>query len=227
MRVILLQELKGTGIEGDIVEVASGYANNYLLPNNLAVLATKGNLKQLELRRHNIVKREEERMAAANELKAKMDGLSVQVEARVGEEGQLFGSVTTQMIADALLEQHGIEVDKKLIDLKAAIKTAGEHEAVVSLHRDVKSDIHLIVGDPEAIAAATAAAEAAAAEEAAALEAAAAAEAAAAEAAAAEAAAEAEEGEEAAEDEGEAVEAEGEAAEEAADAEDEPADDAE
>ncbi len=202
MKVILLQELKGKGIEGDVVEVSSGYANNYLLPNNLAVRATEGQLKQLEQRRHNIAKREEERMAAANELKEKMDGLSVQIEARVGEEGQLFGSVTTQQIAAALLEQHGIEVDKKLIDLKAAIKTAGEHGAVVSLHRDVKSDIKLIVGDPEAIAAAEAAAAAAEAEEAAAKAAAAEAEAAAAAAAEeAEAAAEevVEEGEEAAE----------------------------
>lgn len=215
MKVILLQELKGTGIEGDIVDVSNGYANNYLLPNKLAVRATDGNMKQLEQRRHNIAKREEERMAAANELKAKMDGLSVQVEARVGEEGQLFGSVTTQMIADALLEQHGIEVDKKLIDLKAAIKTAGEHEAVVSLHRDVKSDIRLVVGDSEAIAAAEAAAAAAAAEEAAALEAAAAAEAAAAEEAEA---TEAELAEGAEEAEAEAAEAEvAEAAEEASD----------
>ena len=74
MKVILLQELKGKGIEGDVVDVSSGYANNYLLPNNLAVRATEGQLKQLEQRRHNIAKREEERMAAANELKEKMDG---------------------------------------------------------------------------------------------------------------------------------------------------------
>ena len=216
MKVILLQELKGKGIEGDVVEVSSGYANNYLLPNNLAVRATEGQLKQLEQRRHNIAKREEERMAAANELKEKMDGLSVQIEARVGEEGQLFGSVTTQQIAAALLEQHGIEVDKKLIDLKAAIKTAGEHGAVVSLHRDIKSDIKLIVGDPEAIAAAEAAAAAAEAEEAAAKAAAAEAEAAA--AAAAEEAAEAEEATEEAAEEATEEAAEVEATEEVAEA---------
>lgn len=212
MKVILLQELKGKGIEGDVVDVSSGYANNYLLPNNLAVRATEGQLKQLEQRRHNIAKREEERMAAANELKEKMDGLSVQIEARVGEEGQLFGSVTTQQIAAALLEQHGIEVDKKLIDLKAAIKTAGEHGAVVSLHRDIKSEIKLVVGDPEAIAAAEAAAVAAAAEEAAAKAAAAEAEAAAA------AAAEAAEAEEVAEEAEATEEAAEEATEEAAEA---------
>lgn len=225
MKVILLQELKGKGIEGDIVDVSSGYANNFLLPNGLAVVASPGNLKQLEQRRHNIAKREEERMAAANELKEKMDGLGVEIEARVGEEGQLFGSVTTQMISDALLEQHGIEVDKKLIDLKAAIKTAGEHEAVVSLHRDVKADIKLVVGDPEAIAAAAAAAAAAEAEEAAALEAAAAAEEAAAEAADAEAADAESEGE-AAEEVAEAAEAVEDVAAEAAEAAEEAAEEA-
>ena len=158
MKVILLQELKGKGIEGDVVDVASGFAYNYLFPNKLAVAASKGNLKQLEQRRHNIAKREEGRMSAANELKAKIDGLTVQIDARVGDGGQLFGSVTTQMIADALANQHGIEVDKKLIDLKAPIKFAGEHEATISLHRDIKSDIKLIVGDAEAIAAMEAAA---------------------------------------------------------------------
>lgn len=110
---------EGKGIEGDVVEVANGFANNYLLPKKMAVLATKGNLKQLEQRRHNIEKREADRMTAAEQMKAKLEGLSVQIDVRVGEEGQLFGSVTTQMIADALLNQHGVEVDKKLIDLKA------------------------------------------------------------------------------------------------------------
>ncbi len=214
MKVILLQELKGKGIEGDVVDVANGFANNYLFPNNFAVKATKGNLKQLEQRRHNIAKREEGRIAAATELKEKIDGLKVQVDARVGEEGQLFGSVTTQMIADALTEQHGIEVDKKLIDLKAPIKTAGMHEATISLHRDIKADIALVVGDAEAIAAA----EAAAAEEAAVAAAALEAEKLAAEAAAAaEAAEEGEEAAEAAEEEAvEAAETAEEAVEEAA-----------
>ena len=75
MKVILLQELKGTGIEGDVVDVERGFANNYLLPQGLAELATPGNLKQLEQRRHNIEKREEARTAAANEMKEKIDGL--------------------------------------------------------------------------------------------------------------------------------------------------------
>ena len=102
MKVILLQELKGKGGEGDVVDVAPGFANNYLLPQKVAILATKGNLKQLEQRKHNIAKREENRLADAGKIKETLDGALVKVEAKVGEEGQLFGSVTAQMIADAI-----------------------------------------------------------------------------------------------------------------------------
>lgn len=157
MKIILLQEVKGKGVEGDVVEVADGFANNFLLPRKMAVLANEGNLKQLEQRRHNIEKREAARVAGAAELKAKLDGLTVQITARVGEEGQLFGSVTSQMIVDALKEQAGVEIDRRLVEIKSAIKTAGEHHAVVSLHRDVKATLNLLVGDEAAIAAALAA----------------------------------------------------------------------
>ncbi|MCH4185015.1 MAG: 50S ribosomal protein L9 [Eggerthellaceae bacterium] len=159
MKVILLQELKGKGIEGDVVDVAPGFARNYLLPQKIAVTATSGNLKQLEQRRHNIEKREAERLTQAQDLHERLKDVVVEIDARVGEEGQLFGSVTTQMIADALKEQ-GIEVDRKRIDLKAPIKTAGVHEAIISIHRDVKSVIKVKVGNAETFAAAEAAEQA-------------------------------------------------------------------
>lgn len=154
MKVILLQEVKGRGVEGDIIEVADGFANNYLLPRKLAVKSTAGNMKQLEQRRHNIEKREAGRIATAEDLKAKLAAVKLTIEARVGDEGQLFGSVTTQMISDALADQHGIQIDRKIIDLKDAIKTAGEHEAIISLHRDVKATLQLLVGTAEDLAAA-------------------------------------------------------------------------
>ena len=94
MKVILLKELKGKGGEGDVIDVAPGFANNYLLTQGYAILATKGNLKQLEQRKHNIAKREEKRIADAEALKAQLEGIKVKVDAQVGEEGQLFGSVT-------------------------------------------------------------------------------------------------------------------------------------
>ena len=116
MKVILLSELKGKGGEGDVIDVADGFANNYLFPQGIAVAATKGNLKQLEQRKHNIATREESRIAEANKNKEILENASVKVEARVGEEGVLFGSVTAAMIADAINEQVGLDVDRRRID---------------------------------------------------------------------------------------------------------------
>ena len=160
MKVILLSELKGKGGEGDIVEVADGYANNSLFPQKIAVAATKGNLKQLEQRKHNIATREAARIEEAQALKAALDDLSVKVEARVGEEGVLFGSITAAMIADALKEAEDIEIDRKRIDLKNPIKTAGKHEVVVSIYRDIKSNLTVVVGNEETFTASESAAEA-------------------------------------------------------------------
>ena len=166
MKVILLTELKGKGGEGDVVDVADGFANNYLFPQKIAVPATKGNLKQLEQRKHNIATREETRLADAQKLKEQLEALTVQVEARVGEEGVLFGSVTAHMIADALKEAHGIEIDRRRIDLKNPIKVAGEHEGVVSIYRDIKTTLAIVVGSAESFAAAEEAPEVEEAEEA-------------------------------------------------------------
>ena len=135
MKVILLGELRGKGGEGDIVEVAQGYAENFLFPNKIAQPATPGNIKQLEERRHNIAKREEQRIADANATKAALDGKLVTVDARIGEEGQLFGSVTTAQIADAIEAQLNVTVDRKRIARSAAIKTAGRHNVTIELSR--------------------------------------------------------------------------------------------
>ena len=147
MKVILLEELPGRGGEGDVIEVARGFANNYLLRKGIAVKATDGNLKQLDQRRNNIAKREEVRIADAEELKTKLEAAPVTIEARVGEEGNLFGSVTAQMIADAVKEQLGVEVDRRRIDVRKAIKVLGEHTVDVSLYRDIKATIALSVVD--------------------------------------------------------------------------------
>ena len=152
MKVILLQELKGKGGEGDVVDVAPGFANNYLLPQKVAILATKGNLKQLEQRKHNIAKREETRLADAEAMRAKLDGATVKVLANVGEEGQLFGSVTTTQIAEAIKEALGVEIDRRRVEAGKAIKTAGQHEVVISIYRDIKATVTLLVGIDEVAA---------------------------------------------------------------------------
>lgn len=150
MKVILLEELRGKGGEGDVIDVARGFANNYLLPQHIAILATKGNLKQLEQRRKNIAKREEVRIGNANDLKAKLDGQVITIAAKVGDEGQLFGSVTAQMIADAIKEQKEVEVDRRRIEIRKAVKTTGEHEIDIDLYRDIKATVKLNVVDAEA-----------------------------------------------------------------------------
>lgn len=146
MKVILLTEVQGKGGEGDVVEVARGFFNNYLGPQKKAVLATAGNLKQLEQRRGNIAKREEKRIADAEALKASIEGKKIFVDAKVGEEGVLFGSVTTSMIADAVLAETGVEIDRKRLDVRKAIKTAGEHTVALNIYRDIHVDLQLTVG---------------------------------------------------------------------------------
>lgn len=147
MKVILLQEIKGQGGEGDVVEVKRGYAVNYLFPQKFAIEATKGNLKQLELRKHNIAKREAERLDSADKIQAALADKTLTIPARVGEEGQLFGSVTTLQIAEKLKEELGLEVDRKKIDVHGAIKTAGEHSVTVSIYRDIKAVLTVNVVD--------------------------------------------------------------------------------
>lgn len=146
MKVILLGEIKGKGGEGDIVDVAQGYAENYLFPKKLAVAATKGELKQLEQRRNNIAKREEKRLADANALKANLDGKQVTVDVKVGDEGILFGSVTAAMVADAVKDQLGVEIDRKRVELGKPIKVAGAHTVSISLYREIRAEVVVLVG---------------------------------------------------------------------------------
>jgi len=141
MKVILLQELKGRGGEGDIIEVAQGFAVNYLLPRKIAIQATSGNVKQLEQRMHNIKKREDQRIGDAQALAGALEGKTVTIFAKVGEEGRLFGSVTAPMIEDAIREQLGVDVDRRKIETHGHIKDAGPHVVAVAVYRDVKAQV--------------------------------------------------------------------------------------
>ncbi|MBN2848019.1 MAG: 50S ribosomal protein L9 [Coriobacteriia bacterium] len=145
MKVILLTDVKGRGKEGDVIEVARGFAANYLLPRKMAVEATKGNVAQLEARMHNIRKREETKRVEAEGLAAQIGGKTVIIEAKAGDGGKLFGSVTAGMVADALGGQFGIEVDRKRLDLHGHIKTLGDHEIDVRVYQDVTASIVLRV----------------------------------------------------------------------------------
>jgi len=156
MKVILTAEVKGKGHEGDVVDVARGYAVNYLLPRKMAIAATPGNIKQLEARMSNISQRNEARRTDAQGIADAINGKSIVIEGKAGEEGKLFGSVTTLMIEEALASQLGIDVDHKRMDLHRPIKTTGEHTVGVSVFGDVKAEIVVKVV-PEGGAAAKAA----------------------------------------------------------------------
>jgi large subunit ribosomal protein L9 len=141
MKVILLQELKGRGGEGDVIDVAQGFAVNYLLPRKVAIEATKGNLKQLEQRAKNIQVREEGRIGESNALAEALEGKVVTVFAKVGEEGRLFGSVTTVMIGEAIADQLGVEIDRRKIETHGHIKDVGPHIVSVAIYREVKAEL--------------------------------------------------------------------------------------
>jgi large subunit ribosomal protein L9 len=141
MKVILTAEVKGKGHEGDIVEVARGYAVNFLLPRKMAIAATSGNIKQLDARMSNIRKRNAARMTDAEGVAATLEGKTVTITAKAGVDGKLFGSVTTLMIEQAVEAQLGADIDHKRMNLAHPIKTTGEHLAVVSVFGDVKATL--------------------------------------------------------------------------------------
>ena len=144
MKVILIDEIRGLGTRGDVVNVKDGYARNYLLPKNLAREATPGNLKSVEQERKKwalLAQKEKEQATKAAE---SVKGTKVTVRKRVGENGQLFGSVTANEIADALTAK-GLEVDKRRIELGQPIKSLGTHDVEVRLFRDVTAQIQVEV----------------------------------------------------------------------------------
>ncbi len=153
VRVILRNDVGNLGHAGELVSVKPGYARNYLVPHGLATLATESNVKELEHHRRAIAEKVEKEVKGLQAEKKKLSKVKLTVEAQVGEEGKLFGSVTSQNIADLLSEQ-GIEVDRRKIDLKDPIKTAGDHTVAVKLHREVVAEIKvkvLAVGAPPVV----------------------------------------------------------------------------
>jgi large subunit ribosomal protein L9 len=141
MKVILTAEVKGKGHEGDVVDVARGYAVNYLMPRKMAIEATSGNIKQLDARMSNIRKRNAARLGDAEAIAASIDGKSVTIEAKAGVDGKLFGSVTGLMIEEAIGSQLGVDVDHKRMNLSRPIKLAGEHVIAVGVFGDVKASV--------------------------------------------------------------------------------------
>ncbi len=137
MQVVLLEDVKALGKKGEIVNVNDGYARNFILKKKLGVEATAKNLNDLKLQKANAEKIAAEQLAAAKELAAKLEGMSVTLTMKAGEGGKAFGSVSGKEIAAAAKDQLNLEIDKKKLVLPEAIKTFGNHEVPVKLHKDV------------------------------------------------------------------------------------------
>jgi large subunit ribosomal protein L9 len=144
MEVILRQAVENLGHPGDVVTVSNGYARNYLLPRGVAFQATEGNKKRISQEKTRLETAEGQRRSAAEEIAKKLEEVSITFAARVGEEGKLFGSVTTGDIADQLAAQ-GFTIEKRLVDLHEPIKDLGVYRVPIKLHADVKPEIKVWV----------------------------------------------------------------------------------
>lgn len=139
MKIILNSDIENLGRKGDVVEVAAGYARNYLLPRRLALASTKGGLRQAEQMQRARREREERERAGAEELANKIRAASFTIAAHAGEEGLLFGSVTTSEVAEKLSELIGEEVDRRKVHLAEPVRSIGVHEFTVRLHPEVEA----------------------------------------------------------------------------------------
>jgi len=143
--VILTSNIVGLGAESDQVSVAAGYARNYLLPQGLAIPLTGANKRRLEALRQRRAEREAHELNSMTELGRSLEKLVLQLKVKTGDDGKMFGTVTTGMIADELKHQFDISLDKRKIHIEEPIKTLGEHEVEMHLHADVKSTLKLQV----------------------------------------------------------------------------------
>ncbi len=156
MELLLKENVEHLGLRGDIVKVRAGYGRNYLIPKGLALMATRANVKLIERERQRLVKLAEAELAAAQSLGEKLSGATLTFQRKAGENGTLYGSVTSMDIAEALAAQQ-LEVDRRRIALKETIKALGEYEVPVKLHRDVVASVKVIVVSEAAAPAAAAA----------------------------------------------------------------------
>ncbi|TRM11028.1 50S ribosomal protein L9 [Lentibacillus cibarius] len=145
MKVIFKKDVKGKGKKDEVKDVSDGYARNYLLKNNLAEEATPGNLKALEAKKKKQQQQEDERKKEAELLKNELADLDVEIRAKSGDSGRLFGSITSKHIADTLKKDYGYKIDKRKIELDEPIRTLGYTKVPVKLHQEVTGTINVHV----------------------------------------------------------------------------------
>ncbi|UXH42959.1 50S ribosomal protein L9 [Rossellomorea vietnamensis] len=145
MKVIFLKDVKGKGKKGEVKNVADGYAHNFLLKKGLAVEATNANMGQLEGQKKKEQQVAQEELGEAKKLKGTLEEITVEMKAKSGEGGRLFGSITSKQIADALKKAHDIKIDKRKIEMNDAIRALGYTNVPVKLHTDVSATLKVHV----------------------------------------------------------------------------------
>ncbi len=148
VKLILREAVEGLGDAGEVVTVKPGYARNYLLPQGKATVATDAKVKELEHHQRVIAERMARELKDLRAAAAALSAVRLEVKVQVGEEGKLFGSVTSLQIGE-LLAARGFEIDRRKIDLKDPIKEAGEHAVPIKLHRDVVASVTVVVAAAE------------------------------------------------------------------------------
>src|SRR5215831_6825661 len=148
MELLLKEDVDKLGARGDLVKVKPGYGRNYLLPRGLAIQATPGNKKQIELQRKTILKKEAVERDTATQQADLLKDVTLEFARKVGEHGILYGSVTSMDIAEAFAAK-GFEIDRRRIQLKDPIKEPGEFEVPVKLHREVTTNVKVVVRNEE------------------------------------------------------------------------------
>ena len=144
MKVILRKDFESLGQIGDLVDVKEGYARNFLIPRKIAYTALAGNLKALEEEKQNLARKSEHELQTAETLSADLEKVSVTIPVQVGEEDKIFGSVTNQMISEALKEKD-FEIDKRKIEIEEPIKTLGIYSVNIKLHTNINAKIKVWV----------------------------------------------------------------------------------
>lgn len=145
MKVIFLKDVKGKGKKGEIKNVADGYAHNFLLKNNLAIEANQATISKLDGQKKKEQKEADHERQEAEQLKEKLESLTIELTAKSGEGGRLFGSITTKQVATALEKKNGIKLDKRKMDLDDAIRALGYTNVPVKLHHDVTATLRVHV----------------------------------------------------------------------------------
>jgi len=150
MKVILKQNIKKVGEIGDIVEVSNGFARNFLIPQGKAISYSMGNFKQVEYLKKKELANKEKELNKAKDLAEKLSNISLGIKVKAGKEGKLFGSITSKDIAEGILSEYNIELDKKKIDLKEPLKKLGVHNIPINLYKDVAPQIKVnLISDSE------------------------------------------------------------------------------